>query len=105
MEKRNFERIAVNVEARFFQWKMFYSGTVLDLSAKGMFIKTNPCLLYNSKLIVFLLAEKNLLKVPVRVKRVSTINHHCDGIGVEILNSTEDYTKFVLNTRTNLLIE
>ena len=103
MEKRTAERIAVNEEARFFQGKMFYSGTVLNLSEKGMFIKTDPCLLSKSKLIVYLLSGKDLLKVPVRVKRVSTINHHCYGIGVEILNSPEEYTEFVneLSTQTD----
>lgn len=101
MEKRTSKRIAVNVAARFFQGKMFYSGTVLNLSATGMFLKTNVCLPSNSRLLVFLFSGKNLLRVPARVKRVSTINHNCDGIGVEILNSPEDYMKYIndLSTR------
>ena len=99
MEKRNSARSAVNVEARFFQGKMFYSGTVLNISATGMFINTNPCLLFNSKLLVFLVSGKDLLKVPVSIKRVSTINHHCDGIGVEILNAPEDYMHYINDLR------
>ena len=104
MEKRTTKRITVSLEARFFQGKMFHSGTVLNLSEQGMFRKINTCLLSDSKLTVFFLSGQKLLKVPVRINRISSINHSYNGIGVEIQNSPVDYIEFARNLSTRTVL-
>jgi hypothetical protein len=98
MKKRAFERVPVNLESRCFDIENF--GTVTDLSENGMFI--------SSKKISFPLESQFELSVnlrteqfhlPVRVSRITKSNGYYDGIGVELLNCTNNYLKLVNRLR------
>jgi hypothetical protein len=91
MEKRAFERIPTGEPVRIFFRKKIYSGTVLNLSETGMFIGTRECFPLDSIIRI----ESELLKVLVRVKRVTEINGYYDGVGVELSNRSQDYLKYI----------
>ncbi len=99
MEKRIFERIPSSLAVRFPHENMFYSGTVLNLSEKGMFISTKRLFPAYSVFSITIKRENELLKVFVRVKRAMKTNGYYDGIGVEILNPQKKYLEFVENLR------
>lgn len=94
-EKRAFKRIAANIDARFFSGNIFYSGTVLNISEKGMFINTKRCLPADSMFVIIIREENTLLKVIAKVRRSTLAGDGCDGMGVELLSPSADYMKFI----------
>ncbi len=99
MEKRNYQRISTAVDARFLYGDMFYSGTIMNLSEKGMFMRTRICLPFNCLFEIIINKKDVLIKVNVRVKRVTKINGYYDGMGVEILNPQKEYLEFIDSLR------
>lgn len=94
-EKRAFKRIPVNIDARFFHGNIFYSGIVRNLSGQGMFIDTKKCLPSDSMFVVIIREDDDLLKVIVKVKRVSTNSETCSGMGLELINPSSAYLGLV----------
>jgi hypothetical protein len=103
MEKRAFERIPVSVQANFFYGKTMYSGMVTNISQKGMYIKIDVCPHFESKFELLLPFKDEVLKVPVEVSRSVKIDDACYGMGVEVLNSSQDYLEFVESKETSHL--
>ena len=95
MERRSGKRIKASIDARFFYGNLFYSGTVLDLSEKGMYINTRRCLPFESMFIILIQLENGILKVIARVKRNVMTDSNCGGLGVELLSPSEDYQHFI----------
>ena len=95
MERRAVERIAANIDARFLCSNVFYSGTVLNLSEKGMFIRTRKYFSSNTGFMVVIRSDDYLLKVMVRVKRIIMGATNDNGMGVEIVRPDADYLEFV----------
>jgi hypothetical protein len=56
-----------------------------------MFIGTRECFPLDSIIRI----ESKLLKVLVRVKRVTEINGYYDGVGAELSNPSQDYLKYI----------
>ncbi len=94
-EKRAFERFPANIDARFFYGNIFYSGTVLNLSEKGMFINTKRCLPSDSMFVIIIRESNALLKVIAKVKRFSIDGSCCNGMGVELMSPSIDYVEFI----------
>jgi hypothetical protein len=93
-EKRAFKRINAKIDARFFYGNIFYSGTVLNISEKGMFINTKRCLPSDSMFVIIIREENALLKVIAKVRR-SSAGSSSDGMGVELLRPSADYMEFI----------
>ena len=94
MEKRAFERITVNVQANFFYGKTMYTGLVTNISQNGMYIKIEVCPHFESKLEMLLPFKDEVLKVPVEISRSVKIDDACYGMGVKVLNLSQDYSAF-----------
>jgi len=86
MEKRTVERLQSGIDARFNYGNMFYSGTIMNMSEKGMFIKTKICLPPGTMFVVMVRKEHDLLNMLTRVKYNTRAMAHHEGMGVEILN-------------------
>ncbi len=97
MEKRNSKRIQTKIDARFFYGNMFYSGTVLNVSEKGMFINTKRFLPDDSMFVVIVRSNHNYFKVIAKVKRSQKFSDVSDGMGVELLSPSSEYLKFINN--------
>ncbi len=95
MERRTGLRITARIDARYFHGNMFYTGTVLNFSDKGMFISTKRCLPDNAMFVVILRVADNLMKVIARVKRTEGDGECCNGMGVELIGPSASYLDFV----------
>ncbi len=98
IEKRVFQRIPIGNEVRILHKKKIYSGTVLNISEKGMFVGTRECFPSDSIIRI----ESELLKMHVRVKWLSIMNGYYDGVGVELTKLSKNYLEFVENLKTPL---
>lgn len=99
IEKRSDQRIPVSIEIRFFYGKMFYSGTVSDISKKGMFINTAECIPPNYRIVIIIPYKNDLLTVNSSVSRLRQNSGHFDGMGIEILHPKNNYIEFVDSLR------
>ena len=105
MEKRAFERLPVNLQARLFYGNMVYSGTVTNLSEKGMFVSTKMGFAVESVFVIVVLPGENSLMVPIRVRRTVKPKNYLDsdvesGIGVEVFNAPQDYIDYVYRCKS-----
>ncbi len=95
MEKRSFKRIESNIDTRFLYDDMFYSGRILNLSERGMFISTMKYIPSESKFVVVIRIKKDILKMLAKVKRVTRKNLNSDGIGIELIDPDDSYLKYL----------
>lgn len=95
-----FERIPVSIQARFFYGNIFYSGKILNLSENGMFIHTRINIPHKSIFPVIIRSDTMILNILARVRRIETItDQHC-GIGLEIVNPSQNYIEYTESIRT-----
>ena len=98
MKKRAFERVPANLESRCFDIDNF--GTVTDLSENGMFISSKKIMFpLDSQFEVSVNLNTEQLRLPVKVSRITKSNGYYDGLGVELLNCTNNYLKLVNRLR------
>ena len=95
IEKRSHERVHTNMDIRFYCGTIFYSGTAMNISPGGMFIKTVNCLPMTSGIVIIIRDDNTLLQVISKVKRLNTIKNHIDGMGIEVVNPSNIYRNFV----------
>jgi len=86
MERRALERKPAGKDIRILYRKKIYSGTVLNLSEKGMFIGTSECFPPDSIIRI----ESELLNTLVKVNWVTEMDGYYDGIGVEVIKKKEN---------------
>lgn len=105
MEKRAFERLPVNLQARLFYGNIIYTGEVSNISEGGMFIRTRINFPVDSLLLTVLLLVDDTLKIPVKVKRTASSNNnpdkHIEGIGVEVFEPQEDFLDYIGKCRAS----
>lgn len=101
MKKRAYERISVDLKAEFFWSDELNIGYVADLSENGLLVKTNVCPPLRAKFDLSIPVEGDVLKVPVKVRRIVETEEDPEAIGVEILDPTESYLNFVNTLRWN----
>lgn len=97
IEKRTYQRIPVGENVKIACDNKFYTGTVLNISEKGMFIGTKKNFLPNTVICI----ECEGLKVLVKVKRLTEMNGYYDGVGVEISQSNSSYIEYVNRLRSS----
>ena len=86
MERRALERMPAGKDIRILYRKKIYSGTVLNLSEKGMFIGTSECFPPDSIIRI----ESELLNTLVKVNWVTEMDGYYDGMGVEVIKKKEN---------------
>jgi len=95
-EKRLYSRIPSKIKARFYCNDTDYSGTIMNISEDGMFIGTSKVAFpFESNLIIFIRRKEMLLKVPVKVCRLTKTENVFDGMGVQVIDPGPGYLKFV----------
>lgn len=102
MEKRVFERMPTNIEAKFFCGNTMHTGTVTNISENGMFINTRMCLPFDSQFQILLPLKGDVLKVPVRVSRMVKVNDFYEGMGLSLVGGNSGYRDFVTKLRTGI---
>jgi hypothetical protein len=97
VERRAFKRINVELKVNFFYGSKLSPGTVTNFSENGMCMKTETRLACGLAIELFIFSEEEVLSIPVRVNRLKMLvtgNTH-DTLGVEVINPTKKYLKFV----------
>ncbi len=101
MQRRAFERVPVHIDIRFYNCDTDYHGTIKDLSENGMFISTNKMLFpFDPAIEIIIPFAEKLLKVPVKVIRMTKTDDVFDGIGVTLLDDHHDYLELVNSIKT-----
>ena len=102
MERRSFERISTNINARFFYDNMFYTGSILNLSERGLFLSTKRCLPSDSMFVIIIRLEEKYLKLVAKVKRLAQGEGYYNGMGVEILTTSVSYLNFIRDLKVSV---
>jgi hypothetical protein len=93
-EKRAYERIPASISFRCCNMDCF--GTITNLSASGMFIKSQKINFpFESKFKVCMSLKNEVLDVRVRIKRFTKSSGYYDGIGVELVKPPQKYLDLI----------
>ncbi len=95
MEKRAYERITTSLEVRFFYGIQLCSGIVTNCSENGMCINSSMCLPFDTRIELLIPFKEDVLKVPVKVKRLEKTDVAYEKMGVELLYSLPKYLELV----------
>ncbi len=105
MERRALKRIPSDVKVRFFCNETDYFGTITDMSENGMYIKTYEISFPIESLVDINIGIKTmLLKLPVKICRLSKSGDVYDGMGVRVLHPVHEYLEYVKTLKSNLSI-
>jgi hypothetical protein len=100
-ERRGFNRIPVGEDVKICEGDLFFSGTVLNLSERGMFIGTRKYFQLDTIYLIVMRLKNRLLKLPAVIKRSTGSTGYYDGIGVELVNPPLEYVQFVETWRND----
>ncbi len=111
MEKRAYNRIAVSIRVKYCLWnppiwKHRYSGTIKNISEKGICLSTKTIYFPRDSLIeIYIPFNKSVLIIPLNISNIvwrSLLSDNtCDEIGIELSNPPQDYLEYV-NSINNL---
>ncbi len=105
MERRALKRIPSDVKASFFCNETDYFGTITDMSENGMYIKTDKISFPIESLVDINIGIKTmLLKLPVKICRLSKSRDVYDGMGVRVLHPVYEYLEYVKTLKSTLSI-
>jgi len=100
MQRRAFERVPANIKVKFFCCESHYDGTIMNLSDEGMYISTDEMRFpFDSEIDIIIPLNLDILKVPVKVMRMTKSSEFYDGLGVRVLKPSVHYIDFVNNCR------
>ena len=103
MERRTYKRINESIKVGFRCCNMDYWGTIINLSEKSMLISTrNISFPFESQFEIFVPLHKEVLNIPIKVSRLLKTGDIYNGIGVELINPTQEYLEFVDSLRPAL---
>ena len=102
MEKRSFQRESTNQSVRLAWANEISSGTVTNVSGKGMFINTNMTLPIESELEILFSIKGKIIKLPAKVSRILKKGDVYDRMGVEIINPPKEYLEFLGSLQSEL---
>lgn len=98
-ERRQDERIPISLPVKIYCKNSFYSGVAMNVSKKGMFIKTGISLPSEIFFDVCIPYKGGDLRIAVRLVRLSATFGYFDAIGVEVLNPPSEYANFIASLR------
>ena len=104
-EKRDCQRMPVDIEIEYdlwnpLVWKKRYTGTIKNLSEKGMLISTRTInFLMDALLEIFIPVKKEVVFIPARnstiVWRRMASDYFCVAIGIKLSDQHHDYLEFI----------
>lgn len=95
IERRSSVRVPVGEDVKICEGNLFFSGTALNISDRGMFIGTKKSFPLNAISLIVMRIKDRLLKLPAKIKRSTLETGFYDGIGVELIDPPRDYLEFL----------
>ena len=103
MQRRAHDRIPSSLSVRCCCETSEFSGTVTDLSEKGMYICIDDlCFPFDSVFSITFAAHEEVLTLPVSIRRIEKSGDRYDGVGVEIHDAPREYTDFIASLRNSV---
>ncbi len=102
-EKRTYKRINVRIDVRFFYGGQFFSGTVTQISANGMFIHTRIRFPLKAHFDVLLKVKDRIIKVPASIAGRRGADRLSAGIGVKVLHTSGEYLELLMRSNGDFL--
>ena len=100
MEKRASNRITATLRVEFDYSNTICCCTAINLSEKGMLLKTSDILFpLDTRFEIFIHLKDEVLEVPVKVNRLIKTDNVYDGIGIELIDPPPSYVEFISNLR------
>jgi hypothetical protein len=104
MERRAYERLFSELQARILYGDIIYTGMVTNLSENGMFIRTRANFPVDAVFDIVVLKNGQTVKITVKVRRSGRssaygIGSEDHGIGVMLINPPRGYLEFVEKSR------
>ncbi|MEW6600864.1 MAG: PilZ domain-containing protein [Nitrospirota bacterium] len=110
VEKRSLKRFPSDIAIEYYLWKplfwkKLFTGKIMNVSERGMFISTNtPSFPIDSLLEIYIPLNNNVLFIPAKdntiVWRSLSSDNSCDGIGVELSNPPWEFKELVEGLRS-----
>ncbi|MBI5097903.1 MAG: PilZ domain-containing protein [Nitrospirae bacterium] len=100
---RTFDRIPVLIDIKINCNNMVVTGTLINISEHGMFIRTNrmPSPIQSQIDITIPLKDESI-HISGKIVREENIQGYYNGVGVEVLNPPQNYLDFIDNLITVL---
>lgn len=96
MQKRAYDRIPAKIKVSFSCCETDYAGTITNISENGMFISVSEMTFpFDSRLELQFPASRKIMRVSVRVSRMTKTKNNYDGLGVELLHPPPAYLDFI----------
>ena len=96
IDKRAFGRVSSMVLVYLHYGGSIHFGTATDFSENGMFIRARIMSApINAVLELAIPSRDSDLNLPIRVKRIVMKDNYYEGFGVELVNMSKDYSRFV----------
>ena len=103
IQRRAHERVSAEIPVKFYCCNTDYSGVINNISESGMFISTKEMHFpFDSKIELIIPFEERLLRVPVRVIRITKSDNTFNGLGVEVIEGHHDYLRLVTVIKSSL---
>ena len=102
MEKRAFERIPLKIQVKFFSDKTGYTGTMMNFSEKGIYISTEVNFPLKTQFQILIPVKEEVIKVFAEVRNFTKSGHVYNGIGIELINPSQNYIEFINSLRSDL---
>lgn len=109
--RRAHERISVNIKIRYLhqhpghRFRNLYTGTIKNLSEKGMFIRTDCDIPENSLIEICIPYKKEVLYIPATAIKIAWRKNICtnsyEGIGIELPHPPREYEAFIESHRVS----
>ena len=95
MGKRGFWRVSTNLSVDFYWGGALHEGVAKNLSGSGMYIESEKCPASGSNIEIGLIVGDEVFKLFGKVKRTGNANGSGGGMGVELLDPSLNYRRFV----------
>ncbi len=99
MEKRTHDRLPTNQEIILSSDDLLRFGILTNCSEKGMYIKTMISFPLDTIQEILIPLKEETLRVAVKVVRIAKKGNLYDGLGVKLLNTPDNYLKFLIKLK------
>jgi hypothetical protein len=89
--RRSVKRIPINRKIRYSFGNEIHSGTITNISAHGMFVRTGTFFPLKAEFNIYIKSREKIITVQAKVNRLLKTGDKYDGMGVELLNPPEQY--------------
>jgi hypothetical protein len=102
VERRSCERISARVRVEFDCSNTICCGSVINLSEKGMLLRT-PVIHFplDKQFEIFIPLKNEVLITPVTISRLVKTHNVYDALGIELIDPPRKYSEFINKLKKN----